>query len=385
MHATTDPARQLRPGRFDLCEHFFPLGIVRDRRHVGARQQKVCVFLGVDVLGERREHAERVLQAVPARDLREQGDVEPQPVLLDQFRRGLNATERAVEPLEDRPGAVAVVGGESGGAQHRGHVGERHRVVLRREGVDRRRDHRQLGAIEPRPEVERIGEHIGVGGLDVGDQEPPGFAREIIRRVDADVRAPDHRHTRVEQPRDHAGCLRIVQQHDVGGTNELCQQLGVLDAAALVGGALGLAQRAAVALLSVQSVVQALRDAEELAVTLDHHPACLAPTASRVADQRAQHLGDAAAVGGRVDVPERPRLEQLAPAGERVFEGSKRVGGEHAAQALGVQRGDGDFSESHRASLLHCNRRHSAPIAVAIPTLRHTSLGRQSVCSPKRL
>ena len=85
---------------------------------------------------------------------------------------------------------------------------------------------------------------------------------------------------------------------------------------------------------------------------VDHHPARVKPTAARVADQRAQHLGDAAAVGGRVDVPERPRLEQLAPAGERVFEGRERVGGEHGAQALGVQRSDGDLVKPHGASVL---------------------------------
>ena len=66
MHAPADPPRQLRPGRFDLREHLLALGIVRDRRHVGAGQQQVRLVVGADVLGERREHAQRVLQAVPA-------------------------------------------------------------------------------------------------------------------------------------------------------------------------------------------------------------------------------------------------------------------------------------------------------------------------------
>ena len=197
-------------------------------------------------------------------------------------------------------------------------------------------------------------EDVGVGGLDVGDQEPPGFAREVVGRVDADVCAPDDRHPGLEQSRDHAGRLRIVQQHDVRGADAPRQQLGVGGAGALIGGALGLGQRAAVAVVSVEPVVQALRDAEELAVALDHYPACVTPTACRVADQRAQHLGDAAAVGGRVDVPERPRVEQLAPPGERVFEGRKRLGSEHAAQALGVQRSDDDVLKTHGASVDLC-------------------------------
>lgn len=178
-------------------------------------------------------------------------------------------------------------------------------------------------------------EDIGVGLLDVGDQEPPGLAREVVGRVDADMGAPDDRHPRLEQSRDHAGRLWIVQQHDVRGANALCHQLGVVVAAALVGGALGLAQLTAVALVSVQSVVQALRDAKELGVARDRYPARIKPPAARVAEQRAQHLGDATAVGGRVDVPERPRLQQLAPAGDRVLEAGERVGREDGASARG--------------------------------------------------
>ena len=240
-----------------------------------------------------------------------------------------------------------VVRGQSGGAQHRGYAGERHRMVLRREGVDRGRDHRQLGGIEPLPEIEPIGEDEGIGALNVRDQEPPGFAREVVGRVDAHVRAPDDRHPCLEQPRDHAGRLRIVQQHDVRGTNALRHQLDVVLAAALVGGTLGLAQRTSIACVSVQPVVQALGYAEELGVACDRYPARITPAAARVSDQRAQHLGDAATLGGRVDVPERPRLEQLAPAAERVLEARERVGSEHVSQALRVERSDGDVLEPH--------------------------------------
>lgn len=116
MHAAADPTRQLRPGRLDFCEHLLALGVVRDRCHVGARQHQVRLLLVADVLGERREHAQRVLEAIPARDLRQQRDVEPQLLLLDESRHGRHAADRAVESLEDRPGALMVVGGQSGGA-----------------------------------------------------------------------------------------------------------------------------------------------------------------------------------------------------------------------------------------------------------------------------
>ena len=61
------------------------------------------VLVGPHVLGETREHPERVLQAVPARDLHDERDVEPELVLLDHLRRRLHAADAAVEPLEDRP------------------------------------------------------------------------------------------------------------------------------------------------------------------------------------------------------------------------------------------------------------------------------------------
>ena len=44
------------------------------------------VLVGVHVLGEGRHDAQRVLQAVPARDLRDERDVEAQRVLLDDAR-----------------------------------------------------------------------------------------------------------------------------------------------------------------------------------------------------------------------------------------------------------------------------------------------------------
>ena len=82
-------------------------------------------------------------------------------------------------------------------------------------------------------------------------------------------------------------------------------------------------------------------------VAADHHPARVDAGAARVADQRAQHLGDAAAVRGRVDVPERPPVEQLAPAGDRVLEVRQALGREDVAEALGVERRDGDVLERH--------------------------------------
>ena len=107
VHATADPAGQLRPSRLDFCEHLLALGVVGDRRHVGARQHEVRLLVGADVLGERSEHAQRVLQAIPARDLREQRDIEPQLALLDESRRGLHAADASRRAARRPPGNCA--------------------------------------------------------------------------------------------------------------------------------------------------------------------------------------------------------------------------------------------------------------------------------------
>ena len=47
------------------------------------------------------------------------------------------------------PASRVLIGGQPGGAQHGGHAGERHHLVLRRERVDRGRDHPHLRPSRP--------------------------------------------------------------------------------------------------------------------------------------------------------------------------------------------------------------------------------------------
>ena len=117
-------------------------------------------------------------------------------------------------------------------------------------------------------------------------------------------------------------------------------------AAALVDRALGSPERPPSS-GAVEAVVEALGDAEEVGVAVDHDPARVEPGAADVADQRAQHLGDAAAVRGRVDGPERPAGEQFPAARDGVLEARQPVRREHAAEALRMEAGDGDVDERH--------------------------------------
>ena len=163
VHAPADALRQLVPRRLDLLEDLRALGIVGHRRDVGAGEQQMRVLVGVHVLGEGRQDARRILQTIPARDLGQQRHVEAQRVLLDDARLVLDPAHAAVEALEDRPRVVVMVGGQPRGTQHGGHRGERHRVVLGRERVDRRGDDSDLGFVEPLPGVARAREDVGVG------------------------------------------------------------------------------------------------------------------------------------------------------------------------------------------------------------------------------
>ena len=157
VHAAADVARQrrARPPRPPRTPRR-----PRDRRRRPSRPGPASTRCGSssapDVLGEAREHAERVLQPVPARDLHDQ-----RRRRAAAARSSISSAARstrpdaAVEPLEDRARRVVAVGGEPGGAQHGGRpLGERHRLVLGRERVDRgRRSPSTLVGVEPLPGV----------------------------------------------------------------------------------------------------------------------------------------------------------------------------------------------------------------------------------------
>ena len=158
------------------------------------------------------------------------------------------------------------------------------------------------------------------------------------------MRAPDHRHTGVDQRPDHPGRLRIVQQHHVAFGDAPYELRGTARGVALVDRPLGLAQRRPV-VGSVQVVVQVLGDAEEAGVAADDDPARVQSRAADVADQRSQHLGDAAAARRRVHRPQRVVGQQLLPARDRLLEPREAVGRQHVVEPAGRQRGDGDVRE----------------------------------------
>jgi hypothetical protein len=171
--------------------------------------------------------------------------------------------------------------------------------------------------VEPFPGEYLTREHVRVRLREVGPEEVPGPACDVVGKIEPDVRAPDQRNIgRCPDRREHPGGLRVVEDHDVARPQHLHQRRGVGGAAAVVSAAFRLAQGTPVARHAMQPVVEALRETKELRVALDDHPAAVDSRSPDVADQRAQHLGDAAPDGCRVDVPDRARAEQITPSVE---------------------------------------------------------------------
>ena len=66
-----------------------------------------------------------------------------------------------------------------------------HLLILRREGVDRGRDHPQFPFIEAVPGERSAREHVRVGRFDVRQQEAPGLPSQLVRMVESHMTAPD--------------------------------------------------------------------------------------------------------------------------------------------------------------------------------------------------
>ena len=103
-----------------------------------------------------------------------------------------------------------------------------------------------------------------------------------------------------------------MDDHHVFGLDQL-PELGGIALGHLVKHAAGvLVQFSAVARRAVQEIVDPFGEDKEVVVTRDHHPARVDAGPARVGEERDEHLGHAAALGGRVDVPQHPPGERLA-------------------------------------------------------------------------
>jgi hypothetical protein len=127
-----------------------------------------------------------------------------------------------------------------------------------------------------------------------------------IGLVTADVTSPYDPRPKPADTVDEAGGLRIVQQDDIARADHLSQARQVALQHAGVVLMLGGTEVGSGSQQSVQRIVNPLGDQEERRIGVEHQPPRVDAGAARIREQRLQHLGDATAVCGGVDVPHHP-------------------------------------------------------------------------------
>jgi hypothetical protein len=316
VHAPPDVVGELLPRVFDAVENLERLGIVGDRRRRRARQHQVR--LGEALLtGEAFDHAERVLERVPTRDLHDERRAGRDRRVL--YHRGgpLDATGRTVGPGERRAAAARRRRlDHAGGADDRLARRGVEVLVLEGERVDARRDQLDAGAGQPLPDVGLACERHRPRTFEPGSQEVPRRAAEVVRNVDTDVAGPRDDGAVRGEAGDESERLRVVHDDDVAGPDDVGDRVEVPlgDAAVVLG--LEVTERASVAEVSVETVVDPLRDVEEARVAFHHQPPDVDAVVPEVAQDRAQDLGHTASLGGGVHVPEAAPREPFAHRGD---------------------------------------------------------------------
>ena len=156
------------------------------------------------MIGECVHHSDRILETVPARNLQDDSPI------------GGN-TRRRDKARHLRVGELSVLG---------------------RECVDAWGDDLHLRRVELVPDVAAPRENEGRRAVQVRFQQLPRSANEIVRLVNADVRAPDDDRTGRAQTRHQPGALRIVNDDDVARLDHIGEGGCVALHRALVGGSL---------------------------------------------------------------------------------------------------------------------------------------------------
>ena len=161
------------------------------------------------------------------------------------------------------------------------------------------------------------------------------------------------RHTtrapRSSQGTGEPGRLRVVEEDDVAGLHPRDHLLALPRQRGVVRRPRGGVEPPCVTGDAVQPVVDPLGDGEELGVTAHHQPADVDPVPAGVRHEGAQHLRDAAAARGRVDVPHDAPVEQDPRRGDVGLEPFDALGREEGLEPLQGHRLDADLRDAgHR-------------------------------------
>jgi hypothetical protein len=111
------------------------------------------------------------------------------------------------------------------------------------------------------------------------------------------------------------GGLRVMDEYDVPLPDLAADPSEIRRDGPLVGRSLARAELSRVPGRAVETVVDSLGDGEEVGLARDDEPLGLDAGTADVAEERRQHLGDAASGRGRVDVHHPAAAEELPQAG----------------------------------------------------------------------
>ena len=177
-------------------------------------------------------------------------------------------------------------------------------------------------------------EDVAVDRVDVGAEELPAALGVLVRRVDADMAAPDDACARAPHGRGQPGGLRVVQHDDVAGPDDVEQLVDV----ALAGSPRSRRRSARRAgrrrprvpyrWLWRRFVISKNRGLPSITTQR-----ASTPDATRVREQRLQHLGNAAARRGRVHVQDRAPVEERPAAAPPSTRTARRVRHQSAPRA----------------------------------------------------
>ena len=157
---------------------------------------------------------------------------------------------------------------------------------------------------------------------------------------------------------DHAGGLGVVEQHEVAGVGQ-AEHLGhVGPDDPFVAGVLAGAEAPAVARIAVQQVVHTLRDGEELRFPVEDEPPVVDPRSSPVRQQCLQHLGHPAAMGCRVDMPDRAVPERRARSCRGLGRAPSVLRRQNARQQFERERLDFDLVHADILTCIRSRSRH---------------------------
>jgi hypothetical protein len=154
VDAGTELLWQALPRGDRAAQDLLALGVVGDSFHCWAGVEEVRARGVGDVLGEALDHAQRILEGVPARDLEDERVVPAERLVLHQLDLALHATLGPVVTLERDGSALGALDQPNSPKDRLDALGLE-LLVLRCEDIDGRLDQEDAVAVEPLPD-ERV-------------------------------------------------------------------------------------------------------------------------------------------------------------------------------------------------------------------------------------